>query len=432
MNLRKIFQSIIALHQEEIPMSLYDRALQLPINEQNIVTVTGVRRCGKSSLMGLTINRLLAAGVAKEQILYVAFDDERLSEMQVSDCDEILQAYREMYPDRPLKEVYMFFDEIQLVEGWELFVLRTFKSYCKNIYVTGSTAQMLSGEMSSALRGWPDEYRTFPLGFNEYLAFKQVHANRFTEDGAALLAHSFKEYIKEGGFPQAVLATCETQRTKILQTYFDTMLFRDMIEHYRIAATPNVVRYFLKRVMNNLTKPTSVNSIYNDLKSQGLKVSKDSLYLWLDYACGIFLFHKVQKYSKSIVKQTSALSKYYVTDFSLAKSVLLPQSDDSGKALENAVYVHLATKLKRDEQIFYFNEESECDFVIVRQDTPDELIQVCWELTEENTPRETGGILTAAKCLGCRKAKIITCNQEQTIPGNNFDIEVLPAWKYML
>lgn len=97
MNLRKTFQSIIALHQEEIPMSLYDRALQLPINEQNIVTVTGVRRCGKSSLMGLTINRLLAAGVAKEQILYVAFDDERLSEMQVSDCDEILQAYREMY-----------------------------------------------------------------------------------------------------------------------------------------------------------------------------------------------------------------------------------------------------------------------------------------------------------------------------------------------
>lgn len=432
MNLRNIFQSIIALHQEEIPLSLYERSLQLPLNKQRIVTVTGVRRCGKSSLLHLTINRLLASGVDKEQILYIGFDDERLANMDVSDFDEILQAYRLMYPDRPLSSVYMFFDEIQIVKGWELFVLRVYKSYCKNVYVTGSTAQMLSGEMSSALRGWPDEYTEYPLSFKEFIAFKGIKANRYTEEGAALMANMFNSYLLTGGFPQAVLANVETERVKLLQAYFNTMLFRDMIEHYNISASPSVVRYFLKRVFNNITKPSSVNNIYNDLKSQGLKLSKDSLYQWLDYACNIFLLHKVPKYSKSVIKQSTSLSKYYVADFALAKSVLLPQSEEKGKALENAVYMHLARHLNENEQIYYFNEGAECDFVIANDEGVKELIQVCWELDEFNTPRECGGLCAASAATGCKKASIITCNQAQSIHYGDLQINVVAAWNFML
>lgn len=432
MNLRNIFQSIIALHQEEIPLSLHERSLQLPLNKQRIVTVTGVRRCGKSSLLHLTINRLLASGVDKEQILYIGFDDERLANMDVSDFDEILQAYRLMYPDRPLSSVYMFFDEIQIVKGWELFVLRVYKSYCKNVYVTGSTAQMLSGEMSSALRGWPDEYTEYPLSFKEFIAFKGVKANRYTEEGAALMANMFKSYLLTGGFPQAVLANVETERVKLLQAYFNTMLFRDMIEHYNISASPSVVRYFLKRVFNNITKPSSVNNIYNDLKSQGLKLSKDSLYQWLDYTCNIFLLHKVPKYSKSIIKQSTSLSKYYVVDFALAKSVLLPQSEEKGKALENAVYMHLARHLNENEQIYYFNEGAECDFVIANDEGVKELIQVCWELDEFNTPRECGGLCAASAATGCKKISIVTCNQAQSIHYGDLQINVVAAWDFML
>ena len=413
-------------------MSLHERSLQLPLNKQRIVTVTGVRRCGKSSLLHLTINRLLASGVDKEQILYIGFDDERLANMDVSDFDEILQAYRLMYPDRPLSSVYMFFDEIQIVKGWELFVLRVYKSYCKNVYVTGSTAQMLSGEMSSALRGWPDEYTEYPLSFKEFIAFKGVKANRYTEEGAALMANMFKSYLLTGGFPQAVLANVETERVKLLQAYFNTMLFRDMIEHYNISTSPSVVRYFLKRVFNNITKPSSVNNIYNDLKSQGLKLSKDSLYQWLDYACNIFLLHKVPKYSKSIIKQSTSLSKYYVVDFALAKSVLLPQSEEKGKALENAVYMHLARHLNENEQIYYFNEGAECDFVIANDEGVKELIQVCWELDEFNTPRECGGLCAASAATGCKKASIITCNQAQSIHYGDLQINVVAAWDFML
>ena len=429
MQLRSIFQSVIALHQEELPLRLKDRKQHLPINKDCIVTVTGIRRCGKSSLLSLTVNRLLQSGVRPEQILYIGFDDERFVSMQTADFDDILQAYREMYPTQPLKDVYMFFDEIQLIEGWELFVLRVFKNYCKHIYITGSTAKMLSGEMASALRGWPDEYREYPLSFDEYLDFKDVKANRFTEDGAAVLASEFKHYCKEGGFPQVVLADVATEKIKILQSYFNTMLFRDMIEHYGISASPSVVRYFLKRVMNNITKPTSVNNIYNELKSQGMRVSKDSLYQWLDYACNIFLLRKVPKYTQSIVKQNLSPAKYYIADFAMRNAILLPQSDDEGKALENIVYMTLERDLGEEDQVFYFNETVECDFVVVKADHVEQLIQVCWQLDDNNLSREVEGLVAASSYTGCKNCTIVTYNQPRTIDHDGLSIDVVPVWK---
>lgn len=429
MQLRSIFQSVIALHQEELPLRLKDRKQHLPINKDCIVTVTGIRRCGKSSLLSLTVNRLLQSGVRPEQILYIGFDDERFVSMQTADFDDILQAYREMYPTQPLKDVYMFFDEIQLIEGWELFVLRVFKNYCKHIYITGSTAKMLSGEMASALRGWPDEYREYPLSFDEYLDFKDVKANRFTEDGAAVLASEFKHYCKEGGFPQVVLADVATEKIKILQSYFNTMLFRDMIEHYGISASPSVVRYFLKRVMNNITKPTSVNNIYNELKSQGMRVSKDSLYQWLDYACNIFLLRKVPKYTQSIVKQNLSPAKYYIADFAMRNAILLPQSDDEGKALENIVYMMLERDLGEEDQVFYFNETVECDFVVVKADHVEQLIQVCWQLDDNNLSREVEGLVAASCYTGCKNCTIVTYNQQCTIDHDGLSINVVPVWK---
>lgn len=214
MELRSTFQSIISLHQEELPFALQERSTQLPLDGNRIVTVTGIRRCGKSSLLGLTINRLLQQGIPKERILYVGFDDERFLSMSPENFDELLQAYREMYPDTSLRDVYMFFDEIQLIEGWELFVLRVYKNYCKHIFVTGSTAKMLSEEMASALRGWPDEYREYPLSFKEFLAFKGIKANLFSEAGKAKLAVSFREYCEEGGFPEVVLEKARWKKSK--------------------------------------------------------------------------------------------------------------------------------------------------------------------------------------------------------------------------
>lgn len=428
MELRSTFQSIISLHQRELPLDLQDRKMQLPLDGGRIVTVTGIRRCGKSSLLGLTINRLLEAGVPKERILYVGFDDERFLSMTPDNFDELLQAYREMYPTTSLQDVYMFFDEIQLVSGWELFVLRVYKNYCKHIFTTGSTAKMLSGEIASALRGWPDEYREYPLSFEEYLSFKGIEADKYSEEGKAMMTFAFRDYCDEGGFPEVVRAQTKSEKVKILQSYFSTMLFRDMIEHYHIGASVSVVRYFLKRMMNNLTKPTSVNNIYNDLKSQGLKVAKDSVYLWLDYACNIFLFRKVQRYTKSMVKQSSSPAKYYMADIALRNAVLLPESEDAGKALENIVYLNLERSLGEEDQISYFYEQKECDFVVQRGERVSELVQVCWTLNEENMEREVGGLLAASTITNCKQCKFITFCQQQTIEREGIRIEVLPIW----
>ncbi len=428
MEFKRTFQSIIALHQEELPFMLRERECELPIQNGRIVTVTGIRRCGKSSLLGLAVNKLLQAGVPTERILFVGFDDERLIDLKAEDLDGILQSYREMYPTVNLKDVYMFFDEIQLVEGWELFVLRIYKNYCKNIFITGSTAKMLSEEMASALRGWPDEYREYTLSFQEYLNFKSIKANKYTESGAAVLANEFRAYCKEGGFPQVVLTEGQVEKVKLLQSYFNTMLFRDMMEHYHISSSSEVVRYFLKRVMNNLTKPTSVNNIYNELKSQGLKVSKDSLYLWLDYACSIFLFHRVPKYTRSLVKERAMPAKYYVADTGLCNAVLLSQSEDEGKALENIVYLMLERTIGVDMRVFYFAENGECDFVVQRGNNVAELIQVCWELNAENIEREVGGLRAAVEATKCTKCKIITYNQTDTLSYGDVTIEVVPIW----
>ena len=287
---------------------------------------------------------------------------------------------------------------------------------------------MLSEEMASALRGWPDEYREYPLSFAEYLAFKGIDANKFSEEGRAKLAVAFRGYCAEGGFPEVVLQQNKTEKVKILQSYFNTMLFRDLMEHYHINASPSVVRYFLKRVMNNLTKPSSVNNIYNDLKSQGLKVSKDSLYLWLDYACNIFMLRKVEKYDRSMVKQRSAPAKYYVADIAMRNAVLQPESEDAGKALENIVYLDLERSLGEDDRICYFNESKECDFVVQRGERIAELIQVCWALDSENIEREIGGLLAASAATGCAQCRIVTFSQRQTIERDGLTLEVVPIW----
>ena len=181
--------------------------------------------------------------------------------------------------------------------------------------------------------------------------------------------------------------------------------------------------------MNNLTKPTSVNNIYNELKSQGMKVSKDSLYAWLEYACNIYMFRRVPKYTKSLVKESMSPSKYYMTDIGLRNAVLLSQSEDEGKALENIVYMMLERSLKEDDRVFYFSEAKECDFVIQRGDQIEELVQVCWELEETNIEREVGGILAASAVTDCRTCKIITFNQQRTIQRGELRIEVLPVWR---
>lgn len=423
----------IAMRQSEFPTDLKQRENMLPINDGKIVTIPGVRRCGKSSRMEAVVNELLASGIERERFLWVGFDDERLIHMSSDELDQIIEVYREMYPDIEMSSVYMFFDEIQLIKDWEYFVIRLYKHYSKNIYISGSNATMLSTELKSALRGWPEEEETLPLSFREFCIFKGIKTDSWLESDIAKLRNAFFEYNNTGGFPEVVLTENRLQQVKILQTYFDTMLLKDLVEHYDLSNI-EVLRYYLKRIMANLTKPTSIRAIYGDIKSRGLKVSKDELYNWAKYACDIFMFIRIPNYSKSLQKIESSQPKYYCIDNGLRDAVLLPQSDDDGKKLENTVFLQLYRHRTPIDKIFYFQGKGECDFVIQRGTEINQLIQVTWDMRDEDTrKREIKGIIEAAEATGCRNLTIITADtSEGIILDNGMTIHVLPAWRWLL
>ena len=429
---KDVIKSLIAIKQSEIPFDVIGRDIALPLNRKKIITVPGVRRCGKSTLMEIAINELVESGVSVERILWLGFDDERLKNMTSDELDDVIVSYMEMYPDILIKDVYMFFDEIQLIKDWEYFVLRVYKSYCKNIYVCGSNATMLSTELSSALRGYPLEYETYPLSFNEYCRFRGIPTKGFLEQDKARLRTAFEAYNMESTFPEIVLTSSKSEQIKLLQGYFDTMLLKDLVEHYRISNI-GVVRYFVKRIMANLTKPTSINAIYKDIKSQGLKVSKDDLYLWANYICDIFMFIRISRYDRSLIKEQKSLDKYYCIDNGLRGAVLMPQSNDNGKGLENVVLLQLNRIKQPSDKITYYQGEKECDFVLQRNESVIQLFQVTWDMTDENTrEREVNGLLEASQITGCDKLFIITKEEECLMEVEGKQIQVLPAWKWLL
>ena len=425
-------KTLIVMRQNEFPVPLYPRENPLPIDLGKIITVPGVRRCGKSSKMEMVVNRLIEDGVAKERILWIGFDDERLYNMTAGELDDIISAYRELYPEIDLRTVYMFFDEIQLIDGWEYFVMRLYKHYTKNIYISGSNATMLSSELKSVLRGWPLEEETYPLSFREFCTFKGINPDSWLEQDIAKIRNAFHDYNRQGGYPEVVLTDNELYKTKILQGYFETMLLRDMGEHYGISNL-EVLRYFVKRILVNLTKPTSVLNIYNDIKSRGLKVSKDDLYRWVDYAKNVFLLLAVPSYSKSLVKRESSQPKLYCIDNGLRDAVLLPQTDDNGKKLENTVFLHLYRERTPIDTIFYYKGKQECDFVLQRGVEVEALFQVCWDLSDAETlQREIGGLIEASAATQCDKLFIITAEDSDTIDVAGRTIRVIPAWKWLL
>ena len=432
MRIKDIFKTLIVQKQAEMPFSVIDREVSLPIDTSEIITIPGVRRCGKSTLMEIAINRLLAKGIKKENILWVGFDDERIKYMSTEDLDFILQAYREIYPDTNLKDVWMFFDELPLVKGWEYFVLRLFKGLCKHIYICGSNASTLSAEMKSALRGWPHEIEVWPLSFREFLRFKGVEGDSPLEQDKARVQVAFDEYNRLGGMPEPTLMPVVSEKYRKLQDYFDVMILRDIVEHWQISK-PQMVRYFLKRVMTTIASRLSVNAIYREIKASGRKVTKDDLYDWLAWAQSIYLVRKLDVYSRSVKSEISLPGKYYVVDVGLRSAVIPIQSDDDGKRLENTVYLELVRRKGHNEELSYFSGSGECDFVVSEGDVVKRLIQVCWDMSDTETrKREFAGLLEAAKVSGCGDLAIVTRDEEGEEVHEGLAVRIVPVCRFLL
>lgn len=428
MKRKNVIKGIILQNQNRELSYLKKRDVEVPVNTGKIVSVTGVRRCGKTHLLLLTISKLFAENISKENIIFINFEDERLN-LKAEELDLIIQSYRELYPEKVIKEVYFFFDEIQNVQGWEKFVRRVYDTVSQNIYITGSNSKMLSSDIATSLRGRNINIELFPLSFAEYVSFKNIDTNFYVPDSKAVLVNELNSYLSSGGFPEIINSKFSQ---KILNDYYYVMLYKDLIERYQIKNIP-ALKYFLTRLIGNIGKPSSIHKIYNELKSAGHKISKDSLYQFAEYAESIYLSFKINKFDYSFIKREQSEKKIYFIDNGLINALTYQFSENYGILLENAVFLFLRQKF--GNSVYFYKNKTECDFVVMDKDKVIDIIQVSYDIEDEETlDRETRGLENAAQYFKINKGTIITFDQEAEsfITKKQVQIEIIPAYKYFL
>lgn len=372
------------------------------------------------------MNALRNNGVQKENIVFINFEDERLT-FNTTTLDLIIQAYTELFPQTDLKEVYLFFDEIQNVSGWEKFVRRLFDTKTRRIFITGSNSKLLSTEIATALRGRTISFTLYPLSFSEYLDFNQVEKKLYPQKKRSALIHYAEKFMFSGGFPE-LISFNDHNRVKLLQEYFNVMIFRDIIERYQVSNT-DALRFFIKKIFAGVSKPFSINKAYNDLRSMGYKISNKYLYEYFNYCNDVFLCQSVSKFDYSEIKQAKSEKKTYIIDTGLLSAIEFSVSKNQGKLLENMVFLEF---LKSGKEIFYFKGQHECDF-IVKDGNSYAPFQVSWNFDDNATrERELKGLYEACEYLKADEGTILCFDHEEEVWWNNKKINVLPAYKYFL
>jgi len=423
---KDIIKEIILENQRTDLPVVTKRKVQVPLDAPLIISLVGARRSGKTFLLYDLMRSLMAYGIVRDKILFINFEDERLI-FDASNLDLIIQAYSELYPDTPWKEVYLFFDEIQNVNGWEKFVRRLYDSKTRHIFITGSNSRFLSTEIATELRGRTISYTVYPLSFSEYLDFNGINKALYPQRSKSAIIHYAEKFLTNGGFPETLTLDQDT-RLKLLQQYFNVMMFRDIVERYEVSNV-DALRFFIKKLFAGVTKTFSINKAYNDLRSMGYKISNKYLYSYFQYCNDAFLCQSISRFDYSEIKQAKSDKKTYIIDTGLLASIEFAMSGNKGKLLENMVFLEL---LKSEKDVFYFRGHHECDFIVKDGEsfTP---VQVAWSLEDESTrERELRGLNEACNHLGTSTGTIICFDQEDTMTYQGKTIRVVPAYKHFL
>ncbi len=399
--MNQVLKTIIKdFHLRSLP-PFKQRHLDVPLDLDKIITIIGPRRAGKTWYLFQLMATLEKRGIKREQILYINFEDERLD--LETDYDRILGAYFELYPDQKSDDIYLFFDEIQEIPNWEKYVRRLYDTVSRKIFLTGSNAKMLSKEIATSLRGRSLTFEIMPLSFLEFLFFHGIDArDRYSTQNRAKIQNRFDEYLVWGGYPE--LVGVDTRfKANILQEYFNVMLYRDLMDRYEISDA-SILKYLIKRLIGSFTKEFSVNKLYNELKSRGIRIGKDSIYRLMDQIFSIYMVTYVEKYAPAVLKREMSNKKIYLYDNGIASAIRYAFSEDRGKRLENLVF----TGIRRGtESIFFLKNGYECDFVVFPEMEQPLLIQVADIIHRDNLKREINGLEKAGKRIkNCRSLLI--------------------------
>ena len=415
-------------HERPIPI-LTPRRVNIKRLSGKANVVIGMRRAGKTWFCYQTMQELLAKGIAKERILYLNFEDDRLLPFVTADFQMILDVYFRKFPAHKDMTCYFYFDEMQRIPGWDHFVRRLLDTENIALIVTGSSSKLLSTEIASSIRGRSMSTEIFPFSFTEYLAHHQQTpaGERVGSKGRAALEHALESFIAEGGFPE-VQSVEESTRMEILRDYIDVVLLRDVIERYRIGNVA-ALRALLDQALRAPTARLSVNRIYKTFRSQGIACTKNDLYDFLNHLTEAYLLYTVPIYSRSERIRQVNPAKVYAIDTGLLEAVTLRQGDDRGALLENLIFLHL--RRQNIHPSYYVTQTGrEVDFVY-RDPKSKELclLQVCWTLRDPQTRlRKVTALEEALKELRIKNGSIVTFAEAET-PGSQ--LRTIPAWRFV-
>ncbi len=418
--MKETLKRIIAdFHDRPLPdFVLREKAIHW--NTGLICTVVGPRRAGKTFFLYQMMADLMKKGVSKDHIVYLNFEDERLD--WSGNHDAVFEAYLELYPDTDLGAVYFFFDEIQQAPKWDKFIRRVLDSVSKNLFVTGSNAATLSRDIATALRGRQYVVEILPLSFSEYLACKEIDkADRFSTAGASRINTAFDGFMAFGGYP-AIVNFEDLLKIETLQNYYETVVFKDLAERYEIRRI-DILKYLLKRMTASYTKEFSLHKIYNDMKSMGFSVGKDTVYSLFEMASSVYFAAIVEQYEASVAKRRRSNKKIYLYDHGFAAALNYSLSKDHGKQFENIIYVEL---VRRGYDIYYVKNGFECDFYCLDKQGRTLALQACYDLNGENIGRELKGLERAQ----ADEKLLLYQHRRGPVPGKDF--ECLPFLEWVL
>lgn len=396
------------------PTNLIDRDINLDkyINNQEIIVITGIRRCGKSSLLKLISKKL------DQKSFYLNFEDIRLTEFNNQNFEDIEDIVSEIF--KGSDKVVFFLDEVQNVKNWERWVNNLYSKNIK-VFVSGSNSHLLSSEISTYLTGRNKTISLYPFSFKEFIRLKGLLPVINSSKDKRDVINAFKEYFLLGGFP----VIDKDNDVELSKQYFEDIINKDIIKRYQI----RMIREFndlLLYLFSNVSKQYSYSTLK---KISGIK-SFSMIKNYIDYLKQAFLAYTIQRFDYSIKKQKVSSSKFYVADNSFLKTIAFGFSENIGQRLENLVFLEL---LRKNNEIYYFLERGECDFIIKKELKIINAIQVCYDISNEFVKkREIKGLLEALNKFKLKEGLILTYDQEDKFEIENKTIIIKPVWKWML
>ena len=415
MNRTELKEIILDQNSRQEQENLVDREIfskvESYIKNDFVIIISGIRRCGKSTL--------LAQIRKKHSGYYLNFDDERLINFKVEDFKILEELFIELYGEKKM----FYFDEIQNIPMWEMFVRRLHDER-KKVFITGSNASILSRELGTHLTGRHLMLQMFPFSFKEFLYLKKFELNKnsvYITVSRAKIKKNFADYFISGGFPEYL----KELNTDYLKTLYENIVYRDILVRYKIPNEKNL-KELVYLAINNISKEISFNSLKKIL---GLG-SSTTVKNYFDYLENSFLIFLVSKFDYSLRKQMYYNKKVYCIDNGLAKCLGFRVTPDNGKLLENIAFIELKRKGK---EIYYYSDKKECDFVIKDRTKLTQVIQCCYELTRDNKEREIEGLTEAMDKFKLKAGLILTYDQEEEMKlKGNRKIVIKPVWKWLL